>query len=173
MRSKRCWPERIRARTEFDGFVKIFLAQKLSYSPTWTGAAKSNRALLQHLSGRGHLCRVLALAHGATHFAPRGGSRDESWNPAHAGLSSLTESFDLQGVQVRQLTDTNQFCSQLLEEVREFKPDWILISEDPSYLALAAALESMPARVVFLSHSQATLPFGPECFSPDPLKARC
>ena len=172
MRSKRCWQERIKARTEFDGFVKILLAQKLSYSPAWTGAAKSNRALLQHLSERGHLSRVLALAHSATYFTLRSGSLDASGERAHAGFSCSTESFDLQGVQVRQLTDTNQFCSQLLEQVREFTPDWILISEDPSYLALAAALESMPARVVFLSHSQATLPFGPECFSPDPLKAQ-
>jgi len=172
IRSKRCWPERIRARTEFNGFVKIFLAQKLSYSPTWTGAAKSNRALLQCLSRRGHRCRVLALAHTATHFASRGGSFDESVNPANAGFSTSTERFDLQGVQVHQLADTSQFCSQLLKRVGEFRPDWILISEDPSYLALAAALESMPGRVVFLSHSQATLPFGPECFSPDPLKAQ-
>jgi len=152
--------------------VKIFLAQKLSYSPSWTGAAKSNRDLLQYLSRRGHLCRVLALAHTATHFASRGESRNEPLNPTHAGFSPWTERFDLQSVQVHQLADTSQFCGQLLKQVGEFEPDWILISEDPSYLALAAALESMPGRVIYLSHSQATLPFGPECFSPDPLKAQ-
>ena len=152
--------------------MKIILAQKLSYSPTWTGAAKSNRALLQDLSRRGHLCRVLALAHTATHSATSGGWIEESLNPTHARFSPSTERFDLQGVQVHQLADASQFCGQLLKQVGEFRPDWILISEDPSYLALAAALESMPGRVIFLSHAQATLPFGPECFSPDPLKAQ-
>ena len=152
--------------------MKIFLAQKLSYSPTWTGAAKSNRDLLQYLSRRGHLCRVLALTDTATHSPSRRGSRNESLNPTQAGFSPGTERFDLQGVQVHQLADTSQFCGQLLKQVEEFGPDWILISEDPSYLALAAALESLPGRVVYLSHSQATLPFGPECFSPDPLKTQ-
>ena len=152
--------------------MKIFLAQKLSYAPTWTGAAKSNRELLQYLSRRGHLCRVLALTHTATHFAPRRGWRDESLNPTEAEFSPGTEKFDLLGVQVHQLADPSQFCGELLKQAEEFGPDWILISEDPSYLALAAALESMPGHVIFLSHSQATLPFGPECFSPDPLKAQ-
>ena len=128
--------------------------------------------MLQYLALSGHVCRVLALAHTASHFPSRGGSLDESLNPTHAGLSPSTERFDLQGVQVQQLADTSQFCGQLLKQVGEFRPDWILISEDPSYLALAAALERMPGRVVFLSHSQATLPFGPECFLPDPLKAQ-
>ncbi|MGZ9271739.1 MAG: glycosyltransferase family 4 protein [Candidatus Binatia bacterium] len=150
--------------------MKIFLAQKLSYSPSWTGAAKSNRELLQYLSRRGHLCSVLALADTATHFPSRHEWRNESLNPTEEGYSPRTEGFNLQGVQVHQLTDSSQFCGQLLKQVGEFSPDWILISEDPSYLALAAALESMPGRVIYLSHSQATLPFGPECFSPDPLK---
>jgi glycosyltransferase involved in cell wall biosynthesis len=162
MRSERCWPKKIRAGTEFDGFVKIFLAQKLAYSPSWTGAAKSNRALLEDLGRRGHLCRVLALAH----VAPRGGALND------AGFSPSTETFDLQGVQVHQLADASQFCGQLLKQIGEFRPDWILVSEDPSYLALAAAVESLPGRVIFLAHSQATLPFGPECFSPDPLKVQ-
>ncbi|MGZ8901743.1 MAG: glycosyltransferase family 4 protein [Limisphaerales bacterium] len=150
--------------------MKIFLAQKLSYSPSWTGAAKSNRELLQYLSRRGHLCSVLALADTATHFPSRHEWRNESLNSTEEGYSPWTEGFNLQGVQVHQLTDSSQFCGQLLKQVGEFSPDWILISEDPSYLALAAALESMPGRVIYLSHSQATLPFGPECFSPDPLK---
>ena len=150
--------------------MKIFLAQKLSYSPAWTGAAKSNRELLQYLSRRGHLCRVLALADTATDFPSRHGWRNGSLNPTHAAFSPSTERFDLQGIQVHQLTDSSQFCGELLKQVGEFSPDWILISEDPSYLALAAALESMPGRVIYLSHSQATLPFGPECFSPDSLK---
>jgi glycosyltransferase involved in cell wall biosynthesis len=149
--------------------VKILLAQKLSYSPAWTGAAKSNRELLQYLSRRGHLCRVLALAHTATHSPSRRESRNESSNPTEAGW---TERFDLQGVQVHQLADASQFCGQLLKQAEKFGPDWILISEDPSYLALAAALESVRGRVVYLSHSQATLPFGPECFSPDLLKTQ-
>ncbi|MGZ8444850.1 MAG: hypothetical protein ACXWXZ_15750, partial [Candidatus Binatia bacterium] len=73
--------------------MKIFLAQKLSYSPSWTGAAKSNRELLQYLSRRGHLCSVLALADTATHFPSRHEWRNESLNSTEEGYSPWTEGF--------------------------------------------------------------------------------
>src|SRR5262249_47960643 len=56
------------------------------------------------------------------------------------------------------------------DEIRRFQPTWTLVSEDPSYLCLALALEVNPSRVVYIAHSQATLPFGPECFTADPHK---
>ena len=71
---------------------------------------------------------------------------------------------------MRAVGDTHRLCAELANQIRQFEPDWTLVSEDRSYLCLAVALDTSPSRVVYLCHSQATLPFGPECFLADTTK---
>ena len=68
------------------------------------------------------------------------------------------------------MSDERQLGERLHDQIRDFAPTWTFISEDRSFLCLAIALGTSPSRVVFISHSQATLPFGPESFMADPTK---
>jgi glycosyltransferase involved in cell wall biosynthesis len=152
--------------------MKILLVQKLPYVPPLSGASKKNRILLELLAKRNHVCRVVAVASFASgpearselqeHLAARGIKPTSSI----AGVDVFYDN----GVEVHAVSDQFQLAARLTDQIRDFDPTWTLISEDRSYMCLAAALEASPSKVVFISHSQATLPFGPESFMADPTK---
>ena len=73
-----------------------------------------------------------------------------------------------QGVKVYALPHEVNFEKSLYYVIEQWKPDCILIGEDPTNLSLAVAIEKSVKRIVVLALSQATLPFGPEAFYPDP-----
>jgi len=153
--------------------VKILLAQKLTYIPALSGATKEDRLLLEGLAERKHSCRVVTLASAV----PGAKGRAQFLNELAArgikfsSSSSAVDIFHYKGVEVHAVSDGFQLCAHLVDQIRQFEPTWTLVSEDPLYLCLAAALEVSPSRVVYMAHSQATLPFGPECFVADPMKA--
>jgi glycosyltransferase involved in cell wall biosynthesis len=152
--------------------VNILLAHKLTYFPAWNGAGKADRALLEGLAARGHSCRLLTLASAMPSPKMRSKFLKEL---AIRGIqvSSLTATdcaFLHNGVEVHAVSTAQQLSMHLADQIRRFEPTWTLISEDPTHLCLSAALEASPSRVIYLAHSQATLPFGPECFAPDPNK---
>ena len=130
--------------------MRILLAQKLPYLPSFSGASKTAKMLLEALARRGHLCRVLALMN-----APEEGSP-----PEIAIVSS-------NGVEVHAVADGVRLGHYLTKQINDFYPDCVLISEDPTYLLLSAAIEAAPDRTVLFAQSQATLPFGSESFSPN------
>lgn len=152
--------------------MKILLVQKLPYIPTLSGASKKNRILLELLAKRKHSCRVIALANLVS--GPEGRSLLLKQLAAKRIRPTLSfagvDIFHDNGVEVHAVSNPRQLGARLIDQIREFEPTWTLISEDRSYLCLAAALEASPSRVVFISHSQATLPFGPESFMADPTK---
>jgi glycosyltransferase involved in cell wall biosynthesis len=84
--------------------------------------------------------------------------------------SDTVDVFNYNRVEVHVIYDNHQLYPQLVDQIHQFNPTWTLVSEDRSFLCLAAALEASRSRVVYQSHSQATLPFGPECFLADPTK---
>jgi len=137
------------------------------------GGHKNTRCLLEGLSARGHECRALTLTTGGGD--PK--TRDElvaeltakgtEVMPGRSGLG-----FAHRGVEVHTSEDYFHLCAELIDEVREFDPDWVLVTEDSKCYLLEAALQAAPARTVFVSHSTSTLPFGPDCRAPDPGKAR-
>src|SRR5574340_212664 len=60
----------------------------------------------------------------------------------------------------------------LRDQVREFRPDWVLVSsEDLSHALLREASAAAPGRVVYLAHTPQFYPFGPESWNPDPRAA--
>ena len=153
--------------------MRILLAQKLPYVPALSGASKFARALLEGLAQRNHSCRVLALmdapnvALQRAHFQHQLDRTDLRATATSSGI----EVFHCNGVEVHSVSDGLRLGAHLVEQMKSFKPTWTLVSEDPTYLLLTAATEVDPRRTVFLSLSQATLPFGPESFSLDPSKA--
>lgn len=152
--------------------MKILLAQKLTYIPALSGASKSDRFLFEGLAERGYHCRVVALASAAR---DRRGNKQFLTELAVRGIrltsvSSAVNIFHYKGVEVHAVADSHQLCPYLIDQIRQLDPTWTLVSEDRTYLTLAAALEASPSRVVYLAHSQATLPFGPESFEVDATK---
>jgi glycosyltransferase involved in cell wall biosynthesis len=154
--------------------VKILLASKLNYLPALSGASKSDRSLVEGLARRGHRCRAVVPAQSpASNISARtGGERQFLAELAQRAIDVReTEpglhSFKHNGVEVRAVVDFRRLDSVLTDQIRDFRPDWILVSEDRSYVCLATALEAHATSVVYLCHSQATLPFGPESFAVD------
>lgn len=151
--------------------MKILLSQRLPYVPTLTGAARANRLLLEGLAERGHSCRAVALASTAVGADARRELAEElaARGVRIAASFPSVDVFEHGGVRVHAVADGYRLGIELMDQIREFEPAWTLVTEDGTYLSLAAALEASP-RVVYIVHSQATLPFGPECFQPDPTK---
>jgi len=152
--------------------MKILLVQKLPYVPSLSGASKKNRILLELLAKRKHSCRVVALASFVSGPEGRSVLLEQLAAKRIRPTSSFAgvDVFHDNGVEVHAVSDQRQLGARLNDQIRAFDPTWTLISEDRSYLCLATALEASPSRVVFISHSQATLPFGPESFMADPTK---
>ncbi|HEU4595414.1 MAG TPA: glycosyltransferase family 4 protein [Pyrinomonadaceae bacterium] len=154
--------------------MKILLAQNMIYVPTLGGANKANRLLLERLAERGHECRVVVPATGAkVSVNSRGQFLEEL---SKRGIASApapgADVFSFHGVRVRAVTNSLELRAHVVREVREFEPDWVLVtSEDPEQLMLDAALEASPSRVVYLVHTPLMLPFGPVAFLADERRA--
>jgi glycosyltransferase involved in cell wall biosynthesis len=113
------------------------------------------------LAGRGHETVVVCR----DQFAKKGSSID------HSPLKlSSTLTVD-QGVKVYALPHEVNFEKSLYYVIGQWEPDCVLIGEDPTYLSLVVAIDKSIKRIVVLALSQATLPFGPEAFYPDPIRA--
>ena len=149
--------------------MKILQVQFLNYLFAPGGAHKANRILAEGLVERGHTCWVVASS-----LEP--GSKGHAQLLAELtarGIEIISDSpevvvFVYKGVRVHTVTsDFRAYPRVLLQVMRDFAPDWTLVSEDRTFLLLELALEVSPSRVVYVSHSQATLPFGPASFSPD------
>ena len=58
----------------------------------------------------------------------------------------------------------------LRQQIREFRPDWVLVSsEDLGHALLREAHHSAAGRVVYLAHTPQFYPFGPASWKPDEL----
>lgn len=114
------------------------------------------------LAGRGHETVVVSRKSFDKEGEPPGRSR---------GNLSSTLTVD-QGVKVYAIPQEVNFEKALYYVIRRWKPDCVLIGEDPTYLSLAVVLDTAVKRIVVLVLSQATLPFGPEAFYPDPNLAK-
>ena len=143
--------------------MKILLTMNLPYTRVYGGANRSNRSLAETLAARNHSLRVVV--------------------PALAPLSSITHQqileelasegipvssnggvdvFELKGVDVHAVEEPSRLYGYLAEQIREFKPDWTLVSsEDRSQSLLETALKAHPSRVIYLAHTPQMFPFGP------------
>lgn len=152
--------------------MKILLAQNASYCPALGGANRSNRTLLEALHARGHECRVVATA-------VAGYESDAQLAVEGARLIEISEErsvIDCAGItihaaRVRATMDSARLKRELLRQIREFDPDWILVStEDVGQMLLEVAVTQAAEKVVYLARTTLYLPFGPDCFNPAPDK---
>ena len=152
--------------------MKILFAQKLPYLPALNGASRVGRCLLEGLAERGHECRVISLVGAPVEelkrFACLNGHDRSALRILE--LASSRQVFSRSGVKVYAFANGARLHEHLKDQIQEFDPTWIIISEDPTYMLLAVATETDPRRTLFFSQSQATLPFGAEAFRVDRFK---
>ena len=125
--------------------MKILLTSNASYDPPRGGSTRSNLVWLRALAGAGHRCRVVS--------------------------ASLDEDSDTEvdGIAIRGVKNFVQRSHVLGEEIREFEPDFVLVSsEDLSHVLLRDASRAAPGRIVYLAHTPQWFPFGPESWHADP-----
>lgn len=147
--------------------MRLLLLQDALYLPSFGGGNRANRLLLESLARRGHECLAIARAHGrAIRFtdeasviralALRG---IKATKPEPELLAYRHLDVDVLGIRALPAHTRRQRISMVLQA---FRPDWILVSDDPDGSMLECALTAYPSRVVLLVHTHFHLPFGPQ-----------
>ncbi len=151
--------------------MRILLAQNSLYYPAHGGGDKSNRLLVEALTARGHVCRVVArisVFGEAEHAAYLETLAARGVTPQSATDGVVV--FQRAGVQIHVVTNGN-LRAHFAKQAEVFAPDAILVStDDPAQLLLEVALRNTTARVVYLARATLALPFGPDCAFPSQAK---
>ena len=125
--------------------MRILLTASASYAPPRGGATRSNLVWLDHLACRGHECRVVCAAPG-----------EGAGMRTHPSIAILP------------VEEPARRLQALRAEIRDFQPDWVLVSsEDLSHALLRQSHHSAPGRVVYLAHTPQFFPFGQASWNPD------
>src|SRR5215468_3402539 len=130
--------------------MRILLTANASYVPPRGGATRSNLVWLDHLARAGHACRIVSGAAG-----------EGAELRFHASIAVFAVEEPGRRIQV------------LRQQIREFQPDWVLVSsEDVGHGLLREAQHSAPGRVVYLAHTPQFFPFGEAAWNPDSAATR-
>jgi glycosyltransferase involved in cell wall biosynthesis len=125
--------------------MRILLTANASYVPPRGGATRSNLIWLDHLASWGHECRIVCGAAG-----------EGAELRYHESIAVLAVEEPARRVHV------------LRQQIREFRPDWVLVSsEDLGHSLLREAHHSAEGRVVYLAHTPQFYPFGTASWNPD------
>ena len=117
-----------------------------AYIPPRGGATRSNLIWLDQLAAAGHQCRIVC-----------GASGEGAELRFHDSIAVFAVEDPARRIQV------------LRQQIREFQPDWVLVSsEDLGHGLLREAQHSAAGRVVYLAHTPQFFPFGPASWNPDP-----
>jgi len=148
--------------------MKILLTMNLPYTRVYGGANRSNRSLVEALAARRHSICVVVPALAATSSITHQALLEELMSEGiDVSCNGDIDRFNLEGVDVHAVIDPSRLCSYLAEQIREFKPDWVLVSsEDRSQSLLQTALKVYPSRVIYLAHTPQMFPFGPASLFP-------
>jgi len=126
--------------------MRILLTANASYVPPRGGATRSNLIWLDQMARAGHACRIVCGASG----------------------EGAALGFD-ESIAVFPVEDPARRLQTLHEQIRDFRPDWVLVSsEDLGHRLLREAHTGAPGRVVYLAHTPQFFPFGPASWNPDP-----
>lgn len=124
--------------------MRVLLTANASYDPPRGGSTRSNLVWLRNLAESGHACRVVCA-----------GDAD-------------ARTTDATGIDIRSVHDLSRRTAVLSDHVRDFQPDWVLVSsEDLTHVLLREAHRTAPGRVVYLAHTPQWYPFGPASWNPD------
>jgi glycosyltransferase involved in cell wall biosynthesis len=139
--------------------MRILLTANASYVPPRGGATRSNLLWLEYMAARGHECRIVAAA------LPDGAGKRAQMAQEGVDRQALVT----RGVEVHEVAERSRQAPELRRQIREFQPDWVLVSsEDLGHGLLREASGSAPGRVVYLAHTPQFFPFGPSSWNPDP-----
>jgi glycosyltransferase involved in cell wall biosynthesis len=148
--------------------MKILLTMNLPYTRVYGGANRSNRSLAETLAARHHSVRVVVPA-----IAPLSPITHRQFLEALESERIRVKSndgvdiFEMNCVDVHAVQEPSRLCGYLTEQIREFTPDWSLVSsEDRSQAVLETALKAHPSRVIYLAHTPQMFPFGPASLFP-------
>lgn len=141
--------------------MKILLVQGAKYLPAHGGAQKNNGSLMEGLARRGHSCRVVAHS---IETAEAGAYAKILEGLAARNIAvtagPAVDVYQHHGVEVHTAKVSSHLRSYLAEQIRQFEPDWVLVSEDWANL-LEAVWVAGPERIVYLVQSSVNIPFGP------------
>ena len=138
--------------------MRILLASSASHVPPRGGSTRSNLAWLAALAASGHACRVVGGA--LTPDTP------EKMTLVRRELED--QEIGATSPEIHAVADPVRRAAVLREQVREFQPDWVLVSsEDIGQSLLRAAHEAAPGRIVYLAHTPQFYPFGPASWNPN------
>ena len=125
--------------------MRILLTATASYVPPRGGATRSNLIWLDQMAQAGHTCRIVC-----------GASAEGAELRFHESIAVFAVPEPARRIQV------------LRQQIREFQPDWVLVSsEDLGHGLLREAHHWAPGRVVYLAHTPQFYPFGPASWNPD------
>jgi amino acid adenylation domain-containing protein len=143
--------------------MKILLTMNLPYTRAYGGANRSNRALAEALAARHHSVCVVAPALAAVSPITHQQFVEElTAEKVRVNTKGEIDVFNLNGVQIHAVVEPSRLCSYVVEQIREFEPDWSLVSsEDRSQSLLEAVLRAHDSRVIYLAHTPQMFPFGP------------
>ena len=126
--------------------MRILLTATASYVPPRGGATRSNLIWLDQMARAGHACRVVC-----------GASGEGAELRFHASIAVFAVAEPARRIQV------------LRQQIREFQPDWVLVSsEDLGHGLLREAQHDGAGHVVYLAHTPQFFPFGPASWNPEP-----
>ena len=121
--------------------MRVLLTSNASYDPPKGGSTRSNLMWLRHLVRSRHACRVVCGA-------------EEGADDAQV--------VDALGLEIHSYSQFTRRAGVLREEIRAFRPDWVLVSsEDLSHVLLREAAQIASGRIVYLAHTPQWYPFGP------------
>ncbi len=150
--------------------MRIALLQEERYLPSHHGSNKSNRSLLEALSGEGNECVAFAsvllrdttLAQLAQDMSRFGVSVRQS-EPGHLA-------YEYRGVEVRGIPRVEARAERsrfVIDQLRRFKPNITIVSSSGDTYLLHGALTSAQGQVIYVAHGNHDLPFGPDSLYPD------
>ena len=147
--------------------MRILLTTSASYLPTRGGATRCNRIWLERLASHGHECLVItpSLNISSDFTLHQLKEEAEAEGFSHCAQSDSQDPvIDWHGVSVKRLRQVHG----LENSIRDFAPDWILVSsEDFGQARLRTALRVSPEKVIYIAHTPQFLPFGLESLNPN------
>jgi glycosyltransferase involved in cell wall biosynthesis len=128
--------------------MRILLTSNAPYCPPKGGSTRSNLIWLSHLAKSAHACRVVC--------------------PTVDDTVSDSRTADGSGIEIHSVHRLSRRTAVVSEEIREFQPDWVLVSsEDLSHVLLREVHHTAPGRLVYLAHTPQWYPFGPASWHTD------
>jgi glycosyltransferase involved in cell wall biosynthesis len=149
---------------------------KILYGTVWPtfpitlgGGQVADRSLLEGLAASGHTVRAVSAADERPPARPRALWVDDLLRRgATVEAHAQADRFTLGGVDHHSVHGQASVGGYFRDQLASFAPDWVVVSIDgwldPPLLATAVA--ARPDRVIYLAHSTAQLPFGPDAAAP-------